>query len=64
MDLQRQLGQWYPAVADLFSEPFMINIGRQLGADIDVLSPPLEKIFRAFELCPPDKVKVVIIGQD
>ncbi len=26
--------------------------------------PPKEQIFRAFELCPFDKVKVVILGQD
>ncbi|RJQ36950.1 uracil-DNA glycosylase [Candidatus Microgenomates bacterium] len=26
--------------------------------------PPAQKVFRAFDLCPLDKVKVVIVGQD
>lgn len=29
-----------------------------------VIYPPGKQIFRAFELCPPDRVKVVILGQD
>ncbi|MCS7153357.1 MAG: uracil-DNA glycosylase [Bacteroidia bacterium] len=29
-----------------------------------VIYPPGKQIFRAFELCPPDQVKVVILGQD
>lgn len=29
-----------------------------------IICPPQEQIFRAFELTPPDAVKVVIIGQD
>ena len=28
------------------------------------ICPPQDQIFRALELTPPDKVKVVIIGQD
>lgn len=27
-------------------------------------TPPLKLVFRAFEECPVDKLKVVIIGQD
>lgn len=60
----RQLGQWYPVVADLFQEELMINIGRHLGMDIDKLSPPFHQIFRAYELTAPQDVKVVILGQD
>lgn len=29
-----------------------------------IICPPRDQIFRAFELTPPDKVKVVIVGQD
>lgn len=29
-----------------------------------IICPPQDQIFRAFELTPPDNVKVVIIGQD
>lgn len=28
------------------------------------LQPPLENIYKAFELCPLDKMKVIILGQD
>lgn len=62
--LEQQLGQWYPVVAHLFSTPLMENIGKHLGADIDKLCPPLPDIFKAFRLTPPDKVKIVLIGQD
>lgn len=27
-------------------------------------TPPIKQIFRAFEECPYDKLKVVVIGQD
>ncbi len=30
----------------------------------DQVFPPLEKVFAAFDFCPVDQVKVVIIGQD
>lgn len=63
-DIVRQLGQWYPLVADLFQSDLMENIGKHLGADIDNLSPSFDKIFRAYELTAPQDVKVVILGQD
>ncbi len=64
IDIQRQLGTWYPAVSHLFETEWMENLGRHLGHDIDKLQPPLSKVFRAFTLTPIEKVKVVIIGQD
>lgn len=33
-------------------------------SDGNVIYPPLEEVFTAFDLCPPDVMKVVIIGQD
>lgn len=48
-----------------------LNIAKSLAAAADdegrqgkIICPPQEQIFRALELTPPDKVKVVIIGQD
>ena len=48
-----------------------LNIAKSLAAAANVereqgkiICPPQEQIFRALELTPPDKVKVVIIGQD
>lgn len=63
-DIVRQLGQWYPVVADLFQDELMVNIGKHLGMDIDKLAPPLNSIFRAYELTAPNNVKVVVLGQD
>jgi uracil-DNA glycosylase len=42
----------------------MMYIGQVLGRDNDRLQPKLENVFRALKLTPPDKVKVVINGQD
>lgn len=37
---------------------------QQEREDGKIICPPQAQIFRAFELTPPDKVKVVIVGQD
>lgn len=37
------------------------NMERENGK---IICPPQDQVFRAFELTPPDKVKVVIVGQD
>ncbi len=62
--VQQALGAWMPVVSHLFKEPFMANIGEAISRDIDKLQPAYENVFRALTLCQPDKVKVVIIGQD
>ena len=46
---------------------FQNNIDKEIKSQIDptkAISPPPEQIFRAFELTPFEKTKVVIIGQD
>lgn len=52
-------------------DPKITDLGHRLSAkDLDerrhghIIYPPHEKIFRALNTTPPDKVKVVIIGQD
>lgn len=63
MNLQKQLGGWYPLLSPVFETDWMDKLGRRLGAAENVVPVP-ENLFRAFRLCPPEKVKVVIIGQD
>src|ERR1044072_127065 len=63
MDLQQQLGEWYPLLSHVFATDWMRKLGRRLGAAENVV-PQKEHGFRAFQLCPPQKLKVVIIGQD
>jgi len=58
---------WRKALKSEFKKPYFKKLVMQLndlhekGAKI---FPPKENIFRAFELCPLDKARVVIIGQD
>ena len=58
---------WKRALAPEFEKPYFETLVRRLheekaaGATI---YPPGSLIFRAFDLCPLDKVRVVILGQD
>lgn len=57
---------WKEALNDEFEKPYFKELtefvrGEYLSAKV---FPPPKYIFRAFELCPFDKVKVVILGQD
>lgn len=63
MNLQQQLGEWYPLLSHVFSTEWMQKLGKRIGAAENV-QPRLDLLFRAFQLCPPDRVKVVIVGCD
>lgn len=58
---------WKEALSNEFDKPYFVQLTDELhrqkreGA---VIYPPGGQIFRAFELCPLDKVKAVILGQD
>ena len=58
---------WRKALQSEFDEPYFAELSAYLheekarGARI---YPPGGQIFRAFDLCPLDQVKVVILGQD
>lgn len=58
---------WKEALKDEFDKPYFIALARRLHrekAEGRQIFPPGGEIFRAFELTPVDKVKVVILGQD
>lgn len=58
---------WKQALAREFDKPYFKGLVDFLHAEKaagQVIYPPGNKIFRAFELTPLDKVKVVILGQD
>ena len=67
--LKQRLGGWYELLAPEFSKDYMLKLNAELkrikssygGGQV---LPKKEQIFRAFELCAPKDVKVVIIGQD
>lgn len=58
---------WKEALAGEFSKPYFESLVHFLRAEKaagTVIYPPGGQIFRAFELTPVDKVRVVILGQD
>ena len=58
---------WKNALAGEFEKPYFASLVRflhQEKAAGKVIYPPGGEIFRAFDLTPVDKVKVVILGQD
>lgn len=58
---------WKKALAEEFDKPYfrelVAELHREKQAGITIY-PPGGSIFKAFDLCPLDKVKVVILGQD
>ena len=58
---------WKSALADEFGKPYFASLVRFLHEEKAAgkkIFPPGSQIFRAFDLTPVDKVKVVILGQD
>ena len=58
---------WKNALADEFGKPYFESLVRFLHKEKTKgkrIFPPGSQIFRAFDLTPVDKVKVVILGQD
>ncbi len=58
---------WEDALADEFGKPYFVSLVRFLHEEKAAgkrIFPPGNQIFRAFDLTPLDKVKVVILGQD
>lgn len=58
---------WKEALSGEFEKPYFRELVGKLHAEKDAgrrIYPPGSQIFRAFELTPVDKVKVVILGQD
>lgn len=57
---------WKAVLADEFEKPYFSLLTNFVKKEYTSTTcyPPASLIFNAFELCPFDKVKVVIIGQD
>ncbi|MBQ9462149.1 MAG: uracil-DNA glycosylase [Bacteroidales bacterium] len=58
---------WKEALAPEFEKPYFAQLVSRLHAEKAagaLIFPPGPQIFKAFELCPLDKTKVVILGQD
>lgn len=58
---------WREALQSEFDQPYFAALVQQLHAEKAAgrtIFPPGGEIFRAFDLCPLDQTKVVILGQD
>lgn len=57
---------WHNALADQWELPYFKSLTDFVRAQYAATTvyPPASKIFAAFDACPFDKVKVVILGQD
>lgn len=57
---------WKKELQAEFAKPYWESLTLKVREDYQTTTayPPAGKIFRAFDLCPFDKVKVVIVGQD
>ena len=57
---------WQKRLAREFNEPYFADLAAFVKKEYanETVYPPPSYIFRAFDLCPFEKVKVVILGQD
>jgi uracil-DNA glycosylase len=57
---------WKEVLQDEFAKPYWEILTDQIRMQYQstTVYPPAKNIFRAFDLCPFDQVKVVIVGQD
>ncbi len=57
---------WHQALKGEFEKPYFNELTEFVKKEYasEVVYPPPKYIFRAFDLCPFEKVKVVILGQD
>jgi len=58
--------KWRKLLAPEFNKPYYKNIEKLVlhQRTLGDVYPPVEEVYNAFNCCPLDKVKVVIIGQD
>ncbi len=57
---------WKEVLSDEFQKPYWEQLSTFVRNEYisKTVYPPPSQVFRAFDLCPFDKVKVVIVGQD
>jgi uracil-DNA glycosylase len=57
---------WKQALASEFTQPYFATLSQFVHTEYQraAVYPPPKRIFAAFDHCPFDRVKVVIIGQD
>lgn len=61
-----KLGGWAALLEQELAAPYFGTLSERVEAAYGAgeVYPPREDLFRAFSLCPPEKTRVVILGQD
>ncbi len=65
--MEIKIGQnWQERLNDEFKKPYFTDLVRYVKSEYEtqIVYPPEKLIFNAFEKCPPNQTKVVILGQD
>ena len=59
-------GPWQALVGDELQKPYFRALQAFVAGEraAHQVFPPEDEVFTAFELCPPDQVKVLLLGQD
>ncbi len=59
---------WKELLVNEFNQPYFKNLERKLEREYEnypeEIFPEKDEVFKALNLCPPDQVRVVILGQD
>ena len=66
MNIKEQVGEWYKVLDPIFKSGYFRKLTDQHRKNItnSIVYPKRGKTFRAFQMCPFESVKVVILGQD
>ena len=66
MSIKKQVGEWYKILDPIFKSEYFRELTDQHRKHItnSIVYPKRGKTFRAFQMCPLESVKVVILGQD
>lgn len=60
------LGSWQELLADVLKTEEFSELSRKIDEEYEnnIIFPPKDQVFTAFSLTPPERVRVVILGQD
>ena len=60
------LGSWQELLADVLNSGDFSELSRKIDEEYEnnIIFPPKDQVFTAFSLTPPERVRVVILGQD
>ena len=66
MNVQEQVGEWYKILDPIFKMDYFQELIKQHRNNVTTskVYPERGKTFRAFQMCPLESVRVVILGQD